>query len=485
MSTWYVERRPVTRCRTTATRSSSTHPAPSTSNFVSSTPSQPTGAHTGSGDDASIATAAVPLEAPRRGRLIVRSSDSLAALEVTDAAGQTLRTAMGTVELRDVPAGVYRVRLRTPENQIVEQLVELGPGAEREIALPAPDAPMTSAVTSFVETAGGRVHADNTVELHEGGAQIVAPRLSTVLGVAGAAAIEDGTSGRALGFRAQRGALGSRAECGLAVILGVDWTDTARAREYLSRVGIRMWRLGEPVPAAIEYARPVATMAFAAEYARAVEPGSYWLALEPTDSAARMILTVAVLPGRTTLFTVQLGAPQPCIFAYAPSSGRLRSSEPDAVRRLEVMERLLVGGQLGAAFDAARDVLESPRIVDPLGTCLAAYIALRVGRVAIADRAIEQLEDEYWHLSDVHVLRGESVAAAGRPGSADAFSRAVAAGAPVFAEGLTRLLEGTRSYGIEHPRTQLVRHVFDRHLTGSMWSAWRPDNVRAGHLLIP
>jgi hypothetical protein len=451
--------------------------------FVPLAPGDHTVEHAGIVDD-SGATAADSDDVPRGGSLVATSSDSLATLELTDAAGRTLHTGTGTAELDDVPAGVYRVKLRTPENEVVEQLVELAPGDRQEISVAAPEAPDTGAVTSFVTAAGGRVLADNTAELHEGGGPVAAPRLSTVLGVAGAAAIGDDASARSLGMRAVPNGFAAQSDGGVSLVLGVDWTDADRARDYLSAVGIRVWRLGEPVPETCQHARPIEKMGFAAEYAQALAPGMYWLALEPPDPAARMVITIAVFPARVTLATVQLGGPQPHIFEYAPSAGFDRSSEPEAVRRLEVMERLLVGGQLGAAFETARNILESPGIVDPLGTSLAAYIALRAGRVADAEPAIERLVDEYGHLSDVHLLRGESDAAAGRPGAVDAFARAVAEGAPVFAEGLTRLLEGLRAYGIEHPHSGLVRHIFERHLTGSMWSAWRPDTLRAGHLLI-
>lgn len=452
--------------------------------FVPLPQGQPTEGHAGGDDGATAGMRAAAPEGSQRGTLVVRSSDPLAPLEVTDAAGQTLRTATGTAELDDVPAGVYRARIRTAENEVVEQLIELAPGANRRIRLAAPEARETPAVASFVAAASGQRHDDNTVELQDGGGQVAAPRLSTVLGVAGAAAIGNDTNMRELGFRAAQDTLGPQADSGLSVILGVDEAD-ARARDYLSEVGIRVWRLGEPIPHDVAYPRPIGTMAFAAEQARALAPGTYWLALEPPDGAARMIVTVAVFPARVTLVTVQLAGSRPRIFQYAPSTDQNRAADSAAVRQLEMMARLLVGGQLGAAFDMARDVLASPKIVDPLATSLAAYIALRAGRIADADVAIERLADAYGHLSDAHVLRGERDAAAGGTGSAYAFTRAVEAGAPAFAEGLTRLLEGLRAYEIEHRNSTLVRHIFDHHLTGSMWSAWRPDALHAGQLLIP
>ncbi len=425
-----------------------------------------------------------PTAEPSSGTLVVKSSDALAPIEVADAAGRALATTTGTAELRDVPAGVYRARLRTPENELVEKLVEVAPGAERVVALSAPGPPQTRAVTSLVEAVGGRVRDDSTVEIHGVATPISAPNLSTLMSVAGAAALRDDERARELGFRAARDALGAQAECGLYVLLGVDGDDAARAREYLGRIRLRLWRLGEAIPEAAERPRVIEELGYAAELARAVGAGTHWLALELPE-AAPIVVTLAVLPKRVTMLTLELGDRQPRIYEYAPSLLGDRSSDPDEVRRLAVMERLLLGGQLAAGFDAARAVVDSPS-PDPLALSLAGYIALRAGRIADVGGALERLANEYGDLSDAHVLRGEHEAAAHRSdGARDAFASAVEAGAPVFAEGLTRLLEGLRAYGIEHRNAKLVTHIFERHLSGSIWSAWRPDRFEPGQLIIP
>jgi hypothetical protein len=86
----------------------------------------------------------------------------------------------------------------------------------------------------------------------------------------------------------------------------------------------------------------------------------------------------------------------------------------------------------------------------------------------------------------VHVITGEFKAAAGHPAEAKAaFATAIEVGVPIFGEGLTRLLEGLRTYQIEHPRADLVRLIFERHMSGSMWSAWVPEESTPGELLVP
>jgi hypothetical protein len=40
-----------------------------------------------------------------------------------------------------------------------------------------------------------------------------------------------------------------------------------------------------------------------------------------------------------------------------------------------------------------------------------------------------------------------------------------------------------RKYELEHPRAKIVDKVFKRHLSGSMWSVWRPEALQPGRKL--
>jgi hypothetical protein len=82
------------------------------------------------------------------------------------------------------------------------------------------------------------------------------------------------------------------------------------------------------------------------------------------------------------------------------------------------------------------------------------------------------------------VLRGEYAAASGSPAAKQAFAEAVGTGIPVFAEGLTRLLEGLRAHDLHHPRSALVRYVFGNHMRGSMWSVFTPSRFEPGKLIV-
>jgi hypothetical protein len=87
-------------------------------------------------------------------------------------------------------------------------------------------------------------------------------------------------------------------------------------------------------------------------------------------------------------------------------------------------------------------------------------------------------------LSDGFVLRGEHAAATGSPAARQAFAEAAVAGIPLFAEGLTRLLEGVRAHDIQHPGAAIVRYVFQNHMRGSMWSVFTPKRFEPGARVI-
>jgi hypothetical protein len=116
---------------------------------------------------------------------------------------------------------------------------------------------------------------------------------------------------------------------------------------------------------------------------------------------------------------------------------------------------------------------------------------LRLGYPEDAGKAADAVIAVAPELADAWVLRGEAAAAAGNDARArQAFADAIAAGLPFFGEGLTRLLEGLRASGYFHPRAAVVRHLFQRHLRGTMWSVFVPRphgderRLAPGQLLI-
>jgi hypothetical protein len=93
---------------------------------------------------------------------------------------------------------------------------------------------------------------------------------------------------------------------------------------------------------------------------------------------------------------------------------------------------------------------------------------------------------EFGELSDVHVLRGEAVAAIeGLEPARDHFVTAAEVGVPIFGEGLTRLLEAAKVYELRHEHVDAARNVFEGHMSGSMWSVWLPGELEPAGPLLP
>jgi Caspase domain len=428
---------------------------------------------------------APPAEA-ENGDLVVHASDPLAPIEITDVAGRVLAIATGEAKLTGTPAGVYRARLRTPENDVVEQVVELLPGGEKTVSLQAPEA-QDDALKHLVEAVGGRFNEDRTASVHDDDAtasHVAAPRFSTVLSVAGAAALRADESVRRVGLGSATDSIRVGCRCGLYLLVGVPWEDLRRAREYLEVLGVRLWRVGEPAPQAWDHPTVVEQLGTAAELAKLTSPGPHWLSLEPYG-VRPLVLALTMLDQRLTMVAAEVGDRQPRFYQYLPAIAGDDSSDPAHVRRLEVLERLLRGGHFHTGLELARGVLDDPR-ADPLAVALAGYAFLRAGRIAEIGEDIDEVTSQFDELVDAHVLKGEHEAAAGQHDEArEAFGRALALGVPMFAEGLTRLLDGIRAYELDHPHVRLVKHVFERRLKGSLWSVWTPDEFRPGELLIP
>ena len=120
------------------------------------------------------------------------------------------------------------------------------------------------------------------------------------------------------------------------------------------------------------------------------------------------------------------------------------------------------------------------------GACLAGYVLLRLGLREPLGALASDIVEAAPQLSDAYILRGEYEAYVQNEDARDqAFADAVSVGVPVFAEGLTRLVEGLRASRFFHPRGALVRYIFQRHTRGSMWSAFVPRReFKAGRLVI-
>jgi hypothetical protein len=200
------------------------------------------------------------------------------------------------------------------------------------------------------------------------------------------------------------------------------------------------------------------------------------------------VATVIALPVLRRRLATVIGQLEPegmRLYQFHPAVGAGASSTSARLRRVEHLERLLLGGRLDGARALAEE-LASSAADDPFASLIAGYVLLRLGVYDGLPKTVEEITSVAPELSDAYILRGEYEAKAGNTEAANqSFTEAVAVGIPAFGEGLTRLLEGLRASGYNHPRGTLVRQLFMRHVRGTMWAAFTPRRkLEPGRLVV-
>ncbi|MBA2296311.1 MAG: hypothetical protein H0W16_14405 [Actinobacteria bacterium] len=376
--------------------------------------------------------------------------------------------------------GFYRVRLVGPEASSDEQFVTLMAGEEETVALAA------SPAAPFVAELGGAIGATTgpgETLVVEGIHPLAWPEPSTLVTLAVGAAINTGSAPaglRALGVELPDELLAEPGASGIAVYVVA--SGSGQGADAVKDVRLRLWPTGEPVPPdgkaiALDEVR----RGLGAHVAK-VEPGAYWLSLERGEKNPP-VLSLTVLHGRLATLVAQVEPEGLRLYQYQPALAAAPASAPTALRRLEYLQRALLGGRLDAAKELALEVAESAA-ADPFAGCLCGYALLRLGMLDELNDVIGNVISVAPGLSDVYVLRGEHAAATGGTAGRQSFADATATGIPVFAEGLTRLVEGLRAHDLNHPRGAIVRHIFQQHLRGSMWSAFTPRRFEPGTLIV-
>lgn len=422
------------------------------------------------------------------GRIAVEPPDPLTVTELRDEAGTLSSDAGVPVKMGDarfrVPAGFYRVRLLGPEPEAMteEQRIILRAGEPENVRMQDFTFPRASArAIRLARDAGGEYDSDDhSVRLASEKLQWAQP--STIVAVALGEGLASARGGllRKLELQAPRSVVGG--DSGIA-LYAVPGQGPATALRGLS---VRQWESGAVVPE--ESTRLEAKSGVAGFVARVEKPGGRWLAIE-RDGAA-VVIALPVLAGRLATVIAQVEPGQLKLYQHHPAIGGGPSATARAVRRAEHLQRMILGGRLDAAQALATELAKSAR-EDPFAGCLAGYALLRFGiddreRAALLATAIDAVIEVAPTLSDGYVLRAQYEAAAGNTdAAAQAFADAVNVGVPAFGEGLTRLIEGLRATSFLHPRGALIRHVFQRHARGTMWSAFTPvRTLEPGRLVI-
>jgi hypothetical protein len=397
------------------------------------------------------------------GTIAISSPDPLAVAEIRDEAGRVVAVRRAGEDLEAKP-GFYHVRHIGPEATEDGTFVVLGAGEREEVLLqPPPPEPFVAALATAL---GGRVQ-DGYVSLVDEDDLMTWALPSTIVAAGVAAALQE-REPAGLGVDGRR-ALGT-ARSGVAVFAVGRGADAEADAVRRLRVGI--WPAGEPVGPDSVALEP-SPAGVAGVVAPVGEPAPYWVSLT-SAGAAPTVVAVPVLPDRLATLVAQVDSDRTRLYQYHPGIGPGTRSTVSELRRVEYLQRMLVSGRVDVAEPLARQVA-SAASADPFAGLVAGYVLLRLGRHKELETLASSILVAASALSDAYVLRGEYEASTGRPqAAAQAFADAINTGIPAFGEGLTRLVEGLRASGLTHPRGALVRHVFQRHVRGSMWSAFTP-----------
>ena len=426
------------------------------------------------------------------GEIEVRSPDPLSTAEISDESGRMIAVRRRG-QVHEANPGFYRVRHLRPERELgdepavatattgeeqkpqEETFVVLSGGDRRQVQLGAraPD----PFVVQLAEALGGRAQDDFVIP-YDGAEPMAWAQPSTVL----AAAISGALTGKASLERLGADVPSPAGLRGVGIALyAVAGNGDPQA---LSGFSVRMWPTGSGIPAEKKRVmlRP-SEHAVAGAASPVDDAVPHWLSIEHDDSP--MVLAVPVQPNRVSVVVAQVDPARTRLYQFQPHVDATYGCSAGQLRRLEHLERLLLGGTLDGAALLAQEIATNAA-EDPFAGLLAGYVLLRLGLYDDLERLTSEIIEVAPTLSDAFILRGEREAHAGRTDTASqAFADAVNAGIPAFGEGLTRLVEGLRASAFHHPRGALVRHIFRCHVRGSMWAAFAPSRpLHEGQLVI-
>jgi hypothetical protein len=430
------------------------------------------------------ATRSVDLESVGTGTIPIVAPDPLSMVEVKDETGNTvqvgrpgdgIRLRPGFYQLRHVGADAPPREQEAAEDELGTQPVRVALMADgTNDPLRLQGVPLSDAALELLQHMGGKPGPGNTAQL-DGCEPAAWASTATLVAMALGRALNGTTGKAALGLPHPDPPASDRAGGGVAVYV-VSETGPIEAGD----LEVRIWPSGTEVPE--KRARLHRLTPELVGYVEPVEtPGAYWAAVHRKDQGKTMVFALTVVNRRMATVVVQITAGIR-LFQHQPALAGGDAASPDRLRHAEYLERLLLAGRLDGARELA---LELAQVDDPFIGCLSGYVLLRLGLFKELGELTERTIAAAPTLADAYVLRGEHAAATGSTAGKQAFAEAIGAGVPMFGEGLTRLLEGLRTHGIDHPRAAIVRYVFQNHMRGSMWASFTPGReLTPGRLVI-
>ena len=285
---------------------------------------------------------------------------------------------------------------------------------------------------------------------------------------------------------------------GIQILFGLESFAREAARDYLSKIKLRVWQQKEMIPESSISLDLHPSIDGIAELVHAAVPGSYWMSIEFADKKDPAVFSVAIMADRLTMVIFHVDAQRKLrIFQYTPQIHGSDRYTPALMRRLDMVQRFYMNGSIDRAFGLIENIQEIlyGKWEDPLLGLIGCYLLLKMEEqyreedksraFQLLDIATSNLVSRLPATSDSYVLRAEYCARVGREAEAkERFHSALGQGVPIFADGLQYLFFGTQQYNIEYNESIFnLREVFDKHMRSSIWTAWSPLEFVSGRLL--
>jgi hypothetical protein len=163
--------------------------------------------------------------------------------------------------------------------------------------------------------------------------------------------------------------------------------------------------------------------------------------------------------------------------------------DPILLRRTELAQRYLLGGQPEAVEDLAYPTRRrNAKDMDAVLANLDILARIRLNSVLLSgfiddkdDKMVSSLIDTYLGWSDFSVIHADkSESNAERAVVIHAYRRALDAGLPALGYWLDKLRLGVEYYHIDHPRAALLQRVSRTRMEAFLWTAWMPGPITTG-----